>query len=134
MAVITLNGIQEKVRAVEGSGRTTPISMKNLDDRINALEGKTGYTTLVFTDYQTKTMPVGYENAVVFPCQISGWDVGLCCGSFNPKGNFTVDMLFEESGAKRPVSFTRDGRNITSSKASTLYSWYRSITLICIPQ
>lgn len=130
---ITLNNINEKVRTVEGSARTTPITMSNLDSRINVLEGKTGYTTLVFTGFGTKTMPVGYENAVTYPCQISSWEKGICCGSFNAKGSFTIDILYEGSGTKQTVTFNRSGRNITASKTDRVYNWTSPITMICIP-
>lgn len=35
---ITIDRIDTKVRTVEGSARTTPITMSNLDSRINVLE------------------------------------------------------------------------------------------------
>lgn len=45
----TLNGINEKVRTLEGTGRVTPIKMSDLNSRITALEGRGTYRIVTYT-------------------------------------------------------------------------------------
>lgn len=58
---ITLNGINEKVRTAEGSTRVTPITMSDLDNRIDALGGK--------GKFAIRTISGG-----VIPTEFIGWD------------------------------------------------------------
>ena len=80
---ITVDGIDTKVRAVEGTARATPIGMKNLDDRINALGGL-GKCVKINIGKNIKTYTI--------PSQYTGWEVAILNISLRGVGSNDIDI------------------------------------------
>lgn len=75
---ITLNNINEKVRTVEGTSRVTPISMSNLDSRINVL-GDRG-------KFAIRSFNIGKNvSSIAIPNEFQGWNIAVLEASINYK-------------------------------------------------
>ena len=75
---ITIDGIDTKVRTVEGTARATPIGMKNLDDRINAL-GDRG-------KFAIRSFNIGKNvSSIAIPNEFQGWNITVLEASINYK-------------------------------------------------
>lgn len=113
---ITIDGIDTKVRTAEGSARTTPITMSNLDDRINALSGL-GKCVKINIGKNIKTYTI--------PSQYTGWEVAILNISLTNVGsNFIsvdgTDYVGNTNGTKtfafnnnEKGTVTRDGNKLT---------------------
>lgn len=94
---ITLNNINEKVRTVEGTSRATPITMSNLDDRINALGDKGKWAIRTLAD---GTIPV----------DVRGWNWCVLDGRCRGRAGYGY---IENNG--QGVSFSTDTLNKISA-------------------
>lgn len=113
---ITIDGIDTKVRTAEGSARTTPITMSNLDDRINALSGL-GKCVKINIGKNIKTYTI--------PSQYTGWEVAILNISLTNVGSNLVsvegtDYVGNTNGTKtfafkndEKGTVTRDGNTLT---------------------
>lgn len=120
---ITLNNINEKVRMAEGTARAIPITMSNLDDRINALgdKGKFAIRTLTTPDY---TMVYN------IPSEFQSWNflvIGCSTSWTGNKGNVSFDNNRISVGAKGlqgdgTLTFSKSGTTIKGSSSGVLYS------------
>lgn len=109
---ITLNGIQEKVRALEGKPRTTPIRISELDARINSLEQR--------GQYKIVTYPENTFEAKI-PDECINWNWRVINIRIVPtredlpninlfQGGIEVGMF--SSGSVRILTFTKEGNYI----------------------
>lgn len=113
---ITIDGIDTKVRTVEGTARATPIGMKNLDDRINALSGLGKCVKInIGKNIKTYTIPSQYTGWEVAILNISLTNVGSDLASVegtdyagNTNGTKTFAFKNNEKG-----TVTRDGDKLT---------------------
>lgn len=113
---ITIDGIDTKVRTAEGSARTTPITMSNLDDRINALSGL-GKCVKINIGKNIKTYTI--------PSQYTGWEVAILNITLTYVGSSSVsvegtDYVGNTNGTKtfafknnEKGTVTRDGNTLT---------------------
>lgn len=108
---ITVDGIDTKVRAVEGTARATPIGMKNLDDRINALSGL-GKCVKINIGKNIKTYTI--------PSQYTGWEVAILNISLSGTvegtdyiGNTNGNKTFAYEKTKQDGVINRNGNILT---------------------
>lgn len=113
---ITIDGIDTKVRTVEGSARTTPITMSNLDDRINALSGL-GKCVKINIGKNIRTYTI--------PSQYTGWELAILSISLREAGSNSIgiegtDYLGNTNGTKtfafenkEKGTVTRNGNTLT---------------------
>ncbi|WP_302821686.1 hypothetical protein [Fusobacterium ulcerans] len=114
---ITIDGIDTKVRTVEGTARATPIGMKNLDDRINALSGL-GKCVKINIGKNIKTYTI--------PSQYTGWEVAILNIALDNVGRNSVSVegtdyvgntngvkVIAYSGNSENGTVTRDGDKLT---------------------
>lgn len=108
---ITIDGIDTKVRTVEGTARATPIGMKNLDDRINALSGL-GKCVKINIGKNIKTYTI--------PSQYTGWEVAILNIALNNVGKNSVsvegtDYVGNTKGVK-VIAYSRNIENGTVTR------------------
>lgn len=121
---VTIDGIDTKVRVIEGTTRATPIGMKNLDDRINALGDKGKFAIRSFS--------IGKNvGSMVIPNEFQGWNIVVLEASINYKpysthtykgtisSNGTATAWYAQdlqgdNGADKPtLSIQKSGNSIT---------------------
>lgn len=113
---ITIDGIDTKVRTVEGTSRATPITMSDLDDRINALSG--------FGKCVKINIGKGIRTYTI-PSQYTGWEVAILNIALNNVGKYSVSVegtdYVGNTNGTRTFAFknneigtvTRDGNKLT---------------------
>lgn len=113
---VTIDGIDTKVRTVEGTARATPIGMKNLDDRINALSGL-GKCVKINIGKNIKTYTI--------PSQYTGWEVAILNIALTNVGSSSVSVegtdYVGNTNGKKVIAYsnsqdgtvTRDGNKLT---------------------
>lgn len=121
---VTIDGIDTKVRAIEGTTRATPIGMKNLDDRINALSGLGKCVKInIGKDITTYTIPSQY----------TGWEVAILNVALKYVGNSNVDVegtdYVGNTDGKKVIAYSRnsaDGTVTRSGNKLTFNGWIDS--------
>lgn len=112
---ITIDGIDTKVRTVEGTARATPIGMKNLDDRINALSGLG----------KCVKINIGKNiNTYTIPSQYTGWEVAILNIALNNVGKDRAsvegtDYVGNTNGTKT-FAFENKGKGTVTRNGNTL--------------
>lgn len=128
---ITIDGIDTKVRTVEGTARATPIGMKNLDDRINALgdRGKFAIRTL--------TTP-NYNMIYNIPSEFQSWNflvIGCSTSWTGNNGNVGFDNNKISVNAKGEqgegiLKFYKSGTTIRGESSGVLYPTRSAIKVL----
>lgn len=112
---ITIDGIDTKVRTVEGTARATPIGMKNLDDRINALSGL-GKCVKINIGKNIKTYTI--------PSQYTGWELAILSISLREAGSNSIDIegtdYLGNTNGKKTFAFENKEKGTVTRNGNTL--------------
>ena len=114
---INLNSINEKVRTVEGTARVTPISMKNLNDRIdNLIANQKNFKVIDISKYGVQARDDG--KPVLVPVEYT------ITPNTTIIGNFIFVSGSSTKGSNVPIVLTKGNFSVRSicDKDGTIYS------------